>query len=103
MRAAQEIPEHRFRLIIRMMSEKDFAAAMFSRTVREKNVPLVAGGGFHRFPMRSHPLAHIGPADFARQAELRSQPLDEQRVRRGGASAQPVVEMADDKIVETVF
>ncbi len=103
MRAAQKIPEHRFRLIIRMMGQKDFPAAMLYRTPGEESMPLVAGGGFHRFATRFHPLANIGPAEFTRQAELCRQPFDEKRVRGGSPSAQPVVEMTDDEIPEIVF
>jgi hypothetical protein len=77
MRAAKEIPKHGFRLIVRVMSQKNFPAAVFHSTMGKEYMPRVAGGGFHRFPMLFHPLADVGPAKFTGQTEFCRQPFYE--------------------------
>lgn len=103
MAAAQQVPEHGFRLVVGVVGEHDAAAAVPGGAFGKEFVPRPPGCGFDRFAGVCGRLTDVDPADQRAQAEGQSGPLDELRVGGGDPAAQPVVEVADDQIPEAVL
>ena len=97
-RSAEQVDQERFDNIVSMVAEEDRAAAPATRHLREKRVARRACRCFDRLFRLSRELADIGSAEVKFDRMTTGEPLDEPRVTSGAAPAQPVVEVADDKL-----
>ncbi len=103
MGSAQEVPQHRFRLIIGVMGEDDARATVFARAFSEEVVPGVSSSGFHRLMLGFHPAGYINAGRFKGESEFFRQAPDKSRFSRRSPPTQAVIDMADDEIPKTVF
>ncbi len=101
MRSPQQIPQHRLRLIIRMVGQQNPRAAEFNHTRREKPMALMPRRRLQRLTAFRHPPADICGGNLAANSEFLGQTADESGILGGRPAPQPVVEMTADEVAKS--
>ncbi|MEN9535900.1 MAG: hypothetical protein RIR37_1173, partial [Verrucomicrobiota bacterium] len=99
--SAQQVPQHGFRLIIRVMCQQYFAATMLRSAVGKELMSRMTRGSLQRLTRLLHPLANVAAADLAGQIERLGKFFDESGIGIRSLAAQEVIEVANDEIFES--
>jgi hypothetical protein len=96
--ASAGVGEHGLSLVLGMMGEEDMRRVVFGGGLQEKGVAGLAGGGFERQAVFGGESGDIGFGDLAGEAEGLGEVADEAGIEAGVATAEAVVEVADDEV-----
>ncbi len=97
-RSPQEVEQHRFGMIVGVMSEQDMVAAVLPGTLGEELVPGSPGRHLERDLFALRPALHLGPRDFEGKIVLLGQVPHKGGIVSREEAAQLVVQVAENQL-----